>query len=200
MKAIVKIAAFFQFLAFLNVAFCQAGLAVPASDPVSFGEWSQATNGLRARLAFAVATNINGTARGVLYLELQNVSLGDTLYVYYRAAGSPFRCELHDSDGKSVQRYGAPYDGWIPEACWLALPNDSILRFRVTLGGFGVPHNAGLFVAGGVEDSWVIPPSDKGDHFLSGTLAIAAPKDETRPRVWEGKLKLPLVKISAKSR
>jgi hypothetical protein len=187
-------------LAFLSITVCQFGMAGPVSDPSSFGEWSQPTNGLRARLAFAEDAKLYGTRMGVLYLELQNVSLGDTMYVYYRAASSPFRCELRDSAGKTNETTGCAYDGWIPAPCWLSLPHDSLLRFRVTLGGFAVPRDGGLFIAGCVSDCWAIPSSATNDYFLSGTLSVAAPKDETRPRVWEGTLKLPLVRIPVKAR
>ena len=187
---------FFVLVSFLLCHVCHAG---PASDPTSFGEWSQPTNGLRARLAFAEDTKIYGTRMGVVYLELQNVSLGDTMYVFYRAASSPFRCELRDSAGKTNETRGFAYDGWIPAACWLSLPHDSVLRFRVTLGGFGVPQNGGIFVAGCIPDCWTIPTSATNDYFLSGTLTVASPKDETRPRVWEGTLTIPPVRIPVKT-
>jgi hypothetical protein len=176
----------------------QSCLAGSVSEPISFGAWSEATNGLRARLAFAEDPKLFGTRMGVVYLELQNVSLGDTLHVYYKADQSPFRCELHDASGAPCQPGGCEYDGMISAPCWLALPHDSALRFRVTLGGFGVPQNGGLFIAGGIPDCWVIPTKATNDYFLSGTLTITAPKDETRPRVWEGALKLPQVKVPVK--
>ena len=163
------------------------------------GEWSEPANGLRGRLLFGVGEKLFGTRMGVTYLELQNVSKGDTMYVYYRAASSPFRCALMDSAGKTNSSQGAVYDGWIPEACWLALPHDSALRFRVTLGGFGVPQNGGLFVAGCIPDCWAIPPTATNDYFLSGRLVVATPNGETRPRVWEGTLSLPRVRLPVKS-
>ena len=183
----------------VGLAACQRSEAGLASGPLSFGEWSPPTNGLRGRLAFSENGKPFGTRMGVLYLELQNVSLGDGMYVYYRAATSPFRCELRDSTGKTNETMSFEYDGWIPAPCWLALPYDSVLRFRLTLGGFGVPQNAGLFIAGCMPDCWLIPPSATDDYFLSGTLSVAAPKDETRPRIWQGTLKLPPVRIPAKS-
>jgi hypothetical protein len=184
------------FLLLLACRCCLAGSA--SSEPKAMGEWSEPTNGLRGRLVFGENDKIVGTRMGVIYLELQNVSLGDTMYVYYPAAKSPLRCELQDSAGKTVQRSGSPYSGGISAPCWLALPNDAPLRFRVTLGGFGIPQNGGLFIAGCIDDAWVIPASATDDYYLSATLNVTHPKDETRPRVWQGTLKLPPVKISAK--
>jgi hypothetical protein len=185
-------------MSLLVVLAVQSCLAGPVSEPISFGAWSEATNGLRGRLAFAEDPKLFGARMGVVYLELQNVSFGDTMYVYYKADQSPFRCELRDSSQALCQSSGCEYDGMIPGPCWLALPHDSALRFRMTLGGFGVPQNGGLFIAGCISDCWVIPKTAAKDYFLSGTLTITAPKDDLRPRVWEGTLKLPQVKIPVK--
>ena len=185
-------------LALFLILICRFALAGSAIEPVSAGEWSAAINGVRGRLLFGEGEKVAGTRMGVLYLELQNVSAGDTMYVYYDASKSPLRCQLVDSAGKTNASQGAVYDGWIPAASWLALPHDSALRFRVTLGGFGVPQNGGLFVAGCIPDCWAIPPTATSDYFLSGTLVVAAPKGETRPRVWEGMLSLPRVRLPVK--
>lgn len=187
---------FILFLLLLACRFCFAG---SPSESKAIGEWSEQSNGLRGRLVFGENEKIGGTRMGVIYLELQNVSLGDTMYAYYPAAKSPLRCELQDSAGKTIQRSGSEYDGWIPDPCWLALPNDSTLRFRVSLGGFGIPQNGGLFVAGCIEDVWVIPASATNDYYLSAILNLSAPNNETRPRIWQGTLKLPPVKISVQA-
>ena len=195
-RYISKRTAFISSLLLIGGGFCLAG---SATEPISLGEWSNTTNGLRGRLLFGRDPSINGTAMGVVYLELENDSAGDTLYVYYDASKKPFRCELQDAVGKAVKSEGSEYDGFIPSACWLVLPPDSTLRFRVTLGGFGVPKDAGLFIAGCVPDCWVIRPNVTGDHFLSGTLNVIVPNSESRPRMWQGTLKLPPVKIPAKA-
>jgi hypothetical protein len=141
-----------------------------------------------------------GTRQGVIYLELQNLSLGDSIYVYYAPAKSPFRCELLDSSGKTNASKRGSYEGWIPDPGWLALPHDSTLRFRVTLGGFAIPQNGGLFVAGNIPDAWVIPAGTTDEYRLSGTFTVTAPKNDMRPRMWEGTLKLPQVRIPAGSK
>jgi len=182
----------------LALAF-QSCLAGMVSEPTSFGAWSEATNGLRGRLAFAEDSKLFGTRIGVVYLELQNVSLFNTMYVYYKADQSPLRCELHDASGAVVSQHDwISHEGPIPEPCWLALPGDSTLRFCVTVWGFGIPQNGGFIIAACLPDFWVIPTTSTNDYFLSGTLTIKAPKDETRPRAWEGTLKLPKVKIPVK--
>lgn len=183
-------------LVILNVAALCSGAVGSAVEPTSFGEWSEPRDKVRARLAFAEGPSRRGTRIGVIYLELQNLSMSDTVSIHYRAAESPLRCELRDVDGKPIEQKGVGYSGWIPEPCWLVLPHDSVLRFRVTLSGFGVPPNAGWLIAGGSTDCWSIPPDAAGEYVLSGTLSISAPKDEARPRgVWEGVLKLPSLRI-----
>ena len=189
----------FHSLGLFIILTCRLALAGSTIEPASVGEWSAVANGVRGRLLFGEGEKVAGTRMGVLYLELQNVSVGDTMYVYYDASKSPFRCQLVDSAGKTNSSQGAIYDGWIPKACWLALPHDSAVRFRVTLGGFGVPQNGGLFVAGCIPDCWAIPPTATNDYFLSGRLVVATPNGETRPRVWEGTLSLPRVRLPVKS-
>ena len=56
---------------------CFAG---PVTEPKATGEWSEPTNGLRGRLLFAEGIKLQEGARlSLVYLELQNLSLGDTL-------------------------------------------------------------------------------------------------------------------------
>ena len=79
---------------------CFAG---PVTEPKSIGEWSEPTNGLRGRLLFAEGIKLQEGARlGLVYLELQNLSSEDTLYVYYSVGKLPLKCELRDFDGNTV--------------------------------------------------------------------------------------------------
>jgi hypothetical protein len=179
--------------------FCLAG---PVTEPNAIGEWSEPTNGLRGRLLFAERVQDkydvqNNCKEGVVYLELQNLSQGETLYVYYDAKKSPLRCELQDSTGNAVKRWGGVYSDSRPYPCWLALPYDSALRFSATIL-VGTPPNSLVISVGeiGMGGAWKVPLDATNDYFLSGTFNSLSVTNETRPRVWEGILKLPPVKIS----
>jgi hypothetical protein len=63
----------------------------------------------------------------------------------------------------------------------------------VTLPGFGQATN---FVSAGWK-CWTIPGGGTNDYYLSGELSLKLPKGETRPRAWQGTLKLPPVKMPA---
>jgi hypothetical protein len=176
---------------------CFAGLV---SEPIAFGAWSEATNELRGRLLFAEGTpDKYGVRYGLVYLELQNLALGDNVYVYYDAKRSPLKCELHDSAGATVKNSLGSGADWRPSACWLALPNDSTLRFRTGFSGSGPDHPC-LFIMSSFEGGkWEIPVTATNDYFLSGTFSTTSPTNEIQPSRWEGTLKLPPVRIPVKS-
>jgi hypothetical protein len=196
----MRIFTFILFSVILNLAACQLGFAGLASDPISFGAWSEPTNGLRGRLLFAEGIQLKEGARlGLVYLELQNVSPGESLYVYYAVMKSPLKCELRDSDGKAVKNsLGAGGEG-IPRACWLTLPLDSTLRFLTGSSGSAPDYPCLFVVSAWVGGKWAIPATATNDYYLSGTFSSMSPTNETRSQVWEGTLKLPPVRISVKS-
>jgi hypothetical protein len=187
----------FIMISLLAGSFCSAG---PVTEFKTAGEWSEVTNGLRGRLLFAEGTpDKGGVKMGEVYLELQNVSLGDAMYVYYAATKSPLRCELSDAAGKNVEGMPEVMSDWMPSPCWLALPHDSALRFSTRVGpSFGPAHPC-LFICVGLEGgAWEIPPTATNDYYLSGTFTVKTPANETRPRIWEGTLKLPRVRVPVK--
>lgn len=176
---------------------CFAG---PAAEFRTSGEWSDVTNGLRGRLIFAEGPVLkSGAKMGEVYLEIENVSAGDAIYVYYAATKTPIHCELIDSEGKKIEGLPGGMSDFMPSPCWLALPHDSALRFNTRVGPSFVPGHSCLFISVGVEGgAWEIPLTATKDYYLSGTFTVRAPVSETRPRIWEGTLKLPAVKVSVK--
>ena len=182
---------------------CFAG---PVTEPKFIGEWSQPTNGLRGRLLIAEGAQNKYDVQynctpGVVYLELQNMAVYDTIYVYYNAKRSPLRCELQDSFGNSISSRDVFVSSDArPDPCWLALPLDSTLRFSTTILS-GLARNSLLISVGeeGVGGAWKIPLDSTNAYYLSGTFTSMSSTGETRPRVWEGTLKLPPVKISVKN-
>jgi hypothetical protein len=162
------------------------------------GEWSGETNGLRGRLLFAERpTSVAGLRDGFLYVELQNVAPGDALQFFYDPRKKPpqFQPTLRDADRKEVKPdIGAPPSGF-PQPSWLVLPFDSTLRLRT--GGSSIsPAKPGLFImAGLLSGRWFISGMVTNDYYLSATFTATIPADETRPRMWEGTLKLPPLRI-----
>ena len=141
----------------------------------------------------------NNSRSGIVCLEIEN--LGDTIYIYYAEVTSPLRCELRDSAGNAIPLGNVFVSSdWRPTPCWLALPNDSTLRFSTTVLGSS-PRNSLLISVGEpmIGGAWKIPLDSTNDYYLSGTFSPTPPENETRPHVWEGILKLPPVRISAKS-
>jgi len=188
------------------------GVAAPsiaASDTSLAGDWSEVRDGIRGRLAFTEAASAPGQSRtGVIYLDLQNVSAGQPRCLYFAPANSPVRCTLRTAKGEEIPPTGSEYSGAIPSPCWLTLPADSVLRVRVTLGGFGVPAEPGLFVAGQIPDGWLLPAGSAEEYLLSASVTIADPKEPgdggkgsaaalpIGGKSWQGRLDLPALRIA----
>jgi hypothetical protein len=173
-----------------------------ASEPVSAGDWSAPVNGLRGRLVLSEDKPYNGTRIALVYLELQNVAdnLGPLLLDYH----SP-HLDLIDADGKSVEQSHTTEDVFGVGLPTLVLPFDSTLRFRISVTGYGLSHNAGL-VLQLPSACWVIPQGSRAKRFLTGSLEVPAldkgnvkalQKDLDRGinGVWHGTIRLPKLKI-----
>jgi hypothetical protein len=140
-----------------------------------------------------------GVRFGLVYLELQNLAPGETLYVYYNAGRLPLHCELKDSKGNLVDPSLGAVSQFFPQSCWLALPSDSSLRFRTGSSGSGPDYPCLFIISDFIAGKWAIPFNATNDYYLSGTFSSISPTNDTRPHVWDGTLNLPPVKISMKS-
>jgi hypothetical protein len=179
----------------LTVQFCPAGSVV---EPDAIGEWSQPTNNITGRLLFAGhAESKDGARVGLVYLELQNLSGSETMYVYYDALRAPPRCELRDSTGKIVEQALSGRDA-VPEACWLTFPPHSTMRFLTGYGPAYGPTGPSLTFGVGMDQTWLLPVGGTNSYFLSGTFTATSPKGESREHSWKGTLKLPAVRIPVK--
>jgi hypothetical protein len=180
---------------------CQLCTAAPVNEPKAIGEWSEPTNGLRGRLIFYSngITDRDGVVKGLVYLELQNLPPGDTLYVYYAVGRMPLKCELRDFSGKSIEESRGAGSDFMPAACWLALPPDSTLRFRTGYSSSAPDFPCLFIISAFIGGKWHVPMTATNDYYLSGTFSSISTTNGTRPRVWEGTLKLPPVRIEAKS-
>ncbi len=173
---------------------CFAGSVI---EPITIGDWSEPTNGLRGRLLFSEDAKFEGTEIGVIYLELQNVSdVLNPMEIYFDA--SQFQFGLGDVDGKSpMYNGGVVFDGFVLGPYWINLPQDSTLRFQINENGYGIPKDAGLAI-GLPRNFWVIPKTATNDYFLSASFDAIPAKDKDHIHAWKGVLKLPPVKIPAK--
>ncbi|MGA2028560.1 MAG: hypothetical protein ABSG87_00590 [Verrucomicrobiota bacterium] len=174
---------------------CFAGSVI---EPITIGDWSEPTNGLRGRLLFSEDAKFSGTEMGVVYLELQNVAdVLNPMEIYYDD-GKEIHCQLADISGKLFhQPEMMDADIMSPGSYWIALPHDSTLRLRISVNGYGIPKDGGLLI-GLMSDQWLIPPTLQTDLFLSGSFNVIPPQDKDHIHAWKGVLELPKVKIPAK--
>lgn len=167
-----------------------------AQETMTASDWSDPVNGLRGRLIFGKDEKFNGTRLATIYIELQNVSnVLNPIEIYYDT-GRALPCVLLDVSNQPVAQSGMPADIISLNAFWIVLPYDSILRFRVSVTGYGIPKDAGLSI-GLMSGNWIIPPTSHTDHFLSASFVVAPPANTEHIHAWRGVLKLPIVKIPA---
>jgi hypothetical protein len=213
-------------ISFLLLLVCQCCFAGSADELTTFGEWAVSTNNpmlgmsLKARLVVSETADNSGSRMAVTYVELQNPNNAiNVLYVYYNGSLPELSCELLDSRGKAVpSQMSGPYNGPMPEPCWLALPIDSTVRFHPSFYRAPAASKGELYIDAGHNQwrHWVIPRDDTNDYYLSGTLSLTVPEGEAPPPwrmktgnasvvtnpvpydVCHAALKLPPVKISAK--
>jgi hypothetical protein len=202
-------------ISFLLLLACRCCFAGSAGEPTSFGDWSDSTIGgsglharLEARLVVSETADVSGSRTASTYVEFQNTNHSvNPLYVYWGGTNSTLDCELKDSSGKAVPRAMGAYNGVSPDPIWLALPGDSILRFRPALVYWSASNGELIIGGGSYVELWRIPRGDTNDYYLSGTLTLTIPSgispptlpgNNIQPIPWQGTLKLPPVKISAK--
>ena len=177
----------------------------PAFPVLANDDWSEAVNGLQARLELVEGEKINGTRRLMPYLELRNVrDLGNQMEVNcdYRhlklelvdANGSPLR------DGWSSPRSGPRIGGRsgpTHELNVIVLPFDSSIRLNLDCRSWGVPKDAVMVAAD--SGAWVIQENEKGKVYLRATLTgeKIEPSYDSWKR-WSGKIQTPPLKVDWK--
>ncbi len=112
-----------------------------------------------------------------VYLELQDCGdvWGSTKEIYCDM-NSGLTFDLRDMKGEPVPMKPFAFSGGTPGANWLTLPCDSTVRLRIS------PYAT-------------FTPASSDDYMISGTLVVDPPADRTGLDVWQGKLKLPAMKI-----
>lgn len=194
----------------LFTAASQFSYADEGASIIAISDWSKpmgARMSLRARM---IITQEHSPAHAgpqketAFYLEFQNVTgaVGAPLQFYFEPGA--LRCELLDADGKPLPPEGVTGSGGGAGSCWITLPNDSTIRLRANMYGYGLkPENGFMLVMAPPNmQSWIIRPGDSKSYFMSGTITVTTPtnhvpKDGDDARtIWSGTLELPKMKLS----
>ena len=169
-----------------------------AANPEQKGAWSEAVNGVRARLVIGFDPDFVGAEMAVVQLEIQNVSaVANPKEIWL----DPNRCfvwwQLRDETGNAVPRPMSVFSGKAVGPYWVTLPHDSIMRLLISVNGYGIKPNGGiaLQLPGAF---WQVPRRPGGRYELSAKFVGSTPKDDTR-RVWQGMLVLPSVRVPDKT-
>jgi len=161
-------------------------------------DWSEAVNGLQARLELVEKEKLYGTRWLVPHLELRNVrDLGNQMEV--NCDNRHLKVELVDangsplSDGWSFPRTGPP-----PGLNVIVLPWDSSIRINLECRNWGIAKDAAAMVATD-SGAWVIQENEKGKIYLRATLTgeKIEPSYNSWKR-WSGKIQTPLLKVDWK--
>ena len=160
------------------------------------GAWSKVIDGIQGRLLAALDTSYNGTRMLAVYVELRNVSdVANPKDIYYDFMSS-FRGKVVDARNQELPRASLPADIMSPPPCWLAVPNDGLLRFPVFVHGYGVPQNGGVMISL-PNDVWLIPSEKVTGYFINGALTAPLKRAAWSQSNWHGTIELPNVKIPA---
>ncbi|HWA28708.1 MAG TPA: hypothetical protein VG734_23865 [Lacunisphaera sp.] len=173
-----------------------ATLALPANPAPE--EWSKVENGIRGRLVIMFDPDFAGTEMPVVYLELQNVSdVANPKEIWLDPHRNFSAWNLRDETGAAVPRNQAVDASIITMGpYWITLPYDSILRFRVSVSGYGIKPNGGMaFQLPGAF--WQVPRRPGGGYDLSATFK-SAPTEKDQRGAWTGTLVLPAVRVPAR--
>ena len=180
----------------LLMLFAIAPGALNSAFPVSANDhWSEAVNGLQARLELVEKEKIYGTRWLVPHLELRNVrDLGNQMEVNcdYRH----LKIELIDANGSPL-RIGTslPRTGPTQELNVIVLPWDSSIRLNLECRNWGITKDAAAMVAAD-SGAWVIQENEKGKIYLRATLT--GEMIEPTWKRWSGKIQTPPVKVDWK--
>ena len=180
-------------------------LLVVSSAAVFAGEpqaqsWSAAVDGLRARLVIDSKEDFQGTVLPIVCLEIQNIAdVSNAKRIWFGTRQPQFKWQVLDSKGNQVPESPTAFSIAEPPPYWITLPYDSILRFRVSVSGYGIIPNGGfaLQLPGAF---WQISEKEGEKYFLSATFSSSSPdendrKEEWHGQIWKGILLLPKIEI-----
>jgi hypothetical protein len=178
----------------LTLCFCATAQTAPTPDDNA--GWSEAVNGLQARLSFTRGGNWIRT-----YLELRrapNDNRGAVLEVPFRFNSIQF--DVVDEQGKQMELSHPGVGEAFADFGMLRLPMDSSMRVNIT--GHRPPTvtetpaaketRAFLDLTPGL--AWEYRPGDKHSYYLRARLSIDRTDDPNRMR-WSGAIEIPRARI-----
>src|SRR5215510_1760465 len=180
----------------LLMLFALAPGALSSAFPVSANdEWSEAVNGLQARLELVEREKLFGARLLVPYLDLRNVrDVSNQMEV--NCDNRHLKVELVDANGSPLRDgRSSPRTGPIPDLTVIVLPWDSSIRLNLECRNWGIAKDAAAMVATD-SGAWVIQENEKGKVFLRATLT--GEKIEPIWKRWSGKIQTPLLKVDWK--
>ncbi len=167
----------------------EAAAATPSPES-SDGRWSEAVNGLQARLVLVEKEPLHGVRWLVPYLELRNVrDLMSPMEVDCRS--DRLKIELVDKDGKPLHNGSMSRSGPHVELGTLTLPVDSSCRVSLECRNWGLGGTAMVATDSG---AWHMTKEEKGNVFLRATLTGDKGKPEWK--TWHGELRTPLIPVT----
>ena len=167
-----------------------ATVAIPASES-SDGPWSEAVNGLQARLLLMEKEPLHGHRWLVPYLELRNVrNLMNAMEV--DCSGNRLQVELVDKDGKPLRSGHLGRSGPAPDLSTVILPFDSSMHISLECRNWGMGGAAMVATDSG---AWHISEEENGKVFLRATLTGDQGK-LNEWKTWHDKLRTPLIPVT----
>jgi hypothetical protein len=185
-------------ISLLLMLFVLAPCGLKSAFPVlANDDWSEAVNGLQARLELVEGEKINGTRWLAPHLELRNVrDLANQMEV--NCDNRHLKIELVDANGSPLRdEWSLPRTGPTYELNVIVLPWDSSIRLNLECRSWGVPKDAAMVAAD--SGAWVIRENEKGKVYLRATLTgeKIEPSYNSWKR-WSGKIQTPPLKVDWK--
>ena len=172
----------------LGFCFCVTGQTAPT--PGDSANWSEAANGLQARLSFT-----RGGNSIITYLELRRSptdNRGEVLEVPFRFNAIQF--DVVDEHGAQMELSHPGVGEAFADFGMLRLPVDSSMRINIT--GHPPPSlkETRPFLALTPGLAWEYHVGDKRSFYLRARLSIEKTVDPNRAR-WSGAIEIPKAKI-----
>src|SRR5215471_14327385 len=140
--------------------------ALSSAFPVSANnDWSEAVNGLQARLELVERGKLYGTRWLVPHLELRNVrDLANQMEV--NCDNRHLKVELVDANGSPLRAgWLLPRSGPTTELNVIVMPWDSSIRLNLECRSWGITKDAAAMVATD-SGAWIIQENEKGKVYL----------------------------------
>lgn len=174
-------------------------LSSRAADSPGANGWSEAVNGLQARLVFGERHTQAGAQIPEVYLELHNVSDRGNLMELDFCVRESMRFQLRSAGGQAAPKpAGIAIDGalFCHSPQHIELPNDGILKFPVSCHTIVTGAKSATvfqFDSPSSEAIWEVPVGDTNVYIVTSTLTIPkTPRNLNSSNWrWDGTINIP---------